>query len=120
MRPRWRGTGPEPLEQKGSFAPGPNEGTNSIYRAASLMQASASAGESPAQLEGRVALARSSGKKTNRPVIPLNTLPERMGLERAGALSARDWLFGDSNPTVVVSPTTITPLPNKQQHRMVG
>lgn len=31
------------------------------------MQASASAGESPAQLEGRVALARSSGKKTNAP-----------------------------------------------------
>lgn len=34
------------------------------------MQASASAGESPAQLEGRVALARSSGRKTNTPRRP--------------------------------------------------
>ena len=42
------------------------------------MQASASAGESPAQLKGRVALARSSGKEP-APVARSNALTARGG-----------------------------------------
>lgn len=80
MRPRWGEHG-KTLGAKGS-RPRPRKRTLSCSL---LMQASASAGESPAQLKGPVALARSTGK--NRPRSPGSThsLPEtRGGLERAG------------------------------------